>query len=139
MQPQKGDILKEMGKRIGDWIDSKYPTRREAAIAMKTSEQNLSGIIAGIRPFGPKMKKNFEAIGGNVVSVITGISVEELANRHYIDTAPLISDEDKLMLRFLKAREIDTVEKVKELYNFRHDIIKMSNGHSKGKDKPKGQ
>ncbi|MDP1675678.1 MAG: S24 family peptidase [Bacteroidota bacterium] len=74
-------FLKEVGGRIGDWLDAHYPTRKEAAIAMNTNEPTISAIVSGARPFGPKMKKNFEAIGGNVTSVLTGISIEELERR----------------------------------------------------------
>ena len=120
MIPTKESI--EIGSRIAVFLDSKYGTRREAAAAMDMEETHLSQLCAGKLPFGPKMKRRFEAVGGNVTHALTGI----YPNAELQKKSAELEIEERNILKYLRSQGIDTLEKVQTVYKSYSPVLRVA-------------
>jgi len=104
------DINEEIAGRLEQFGKERYKTQAEYAAALEIRPQNLSEMIKGRRPIGPKMKRKLEALGCNITWLLIGKYPNELQ----AEMKSREREEEKI-LNNLRLLGLDTWEKVNDI------------------------
>ncbi|MBI2427498.1 MAG: hypothetical protein HYV29_01625 [Ignavibacteriales bacterium] len=103
------ELLDEQStKRLMEWIDKHFQTRKDGADALRMPETNLSAILNRKRPFGPKYRKRLEEIGGSWIYILTGRYPDAERQRKEIEA----EIEERKIMGYLRSVGIDSLDKL---------------------------
>jgi transcriptional regulator with XRE-family HTH domain len=104
------DIKQEMAERLRKFADKNYKSDSEFARALGMKPQSLADYFSGKTSPGNRMKSKLEALGCNIIWLITGYYPNELQKR--LDEK---EKEENKILNYLKFHGLDSLEKVEEI------------------------